>query len=57
VLVAWIYGSNRFLGNIQEMIKLPRGLHLFWWALWTFVCPVIIAAVVILKWYSYTPMR
>jgi hypothetical protein len=57
VEVAWIYGSSRFLSNIEEMVHLPAVFRVYWWFLWTLVCPVIIAAVVILKWYTYQPMR
>jgi hypothetical protein len=55
--VAWIYGSSKFLSNIDEMTHLPAVFRVYWWFLWTLVCPVIIAAVVILKWYTYQPMR
>ena len=57
MLVAWVYGSNRFLSNIEEMVRLPPAIRLYWRILWTFICPAIIAAVVILKWYTYKPMR
>jgi hypothetical protein len=57
VEVAWIYGSSKFLSNIEEMVHLPAVFRVYWWFLWTLVCPVIIAAVVILKWYTYQPMR
>jgi SNF family Na+-dependent transporter len=57
VLVSWIYGSRKFLDNIQEMIPLPAGVRIYWNIMWTFIVPVIVAAIVILKWYTYKPMR
>ena len=57
MLVSWIYGSRKFLANIEEMIRLPAGVRVYWRIMWTYIVPTIVAAIVILKWYTYQPMR
>ncbi|XP_023324598.1 sodium-dependent dopamine transporter [Eurytemora carolleeae] len=57
-LVAWVYGYQKFLGNIEEMgIQLSKPIRSMWIVLWCAVCPIIILFIVVLKWVSYKPMK
>ena len=56
-MVAWIYGADKFLGNIAEMsMKLSPALKIYWKIMWMVVSPLIMTAVVILKWIKSEPM-
>lgn len=40
ILIAWLYGSERFLNDIQSMIgRHSRGWVLFWSWMWRLVTP------------------
>lgn len=40
VLIAWIYGSQRFLNDIQGMIgKRSKFWNSFWSAMWRYITP------------------
>lgn len=40
VLIAWLYGSERFLNDIQEMIgKRSKYWVFFWSTMWKYVTP------------------
>ena len=56
-MVAWVYGCNRFLDNITEMFPLPKIFRVYWKVMWTFVSPLVLAAVIILKWIEYKDME
>jgi len=57
VIVAWIYGCERFMGNIEEMgISMPKPIRMMWKILWLVVCPVVLAAVVVMRWINTKPM-
>ena len=53
IMIAWVYGCQRFLDNISEMFHLPRVLQVYWKIMWSFVSPLVLAAVVVLKWVQY----
>ena len=55
-MIAWVYGCQRFLDNISEMFHLPAVLQVYWKIMWMFVSPLVLAAVVILKWVQYKDM-
>jgi solute carrier family 6 amino acid transporter-like protein 5/7/9/14 len=58
LLVAWIYGVDRFLANIADMsMRLPKPLRLYWKIMWMFISPIILATIVILAWVEPTPLR
>jgi len=57
IMVAWIYGVDRFLDNIAEMkMKLPTVVRMYWKVMWLVVSPIIMTAVIILKWVKTEPM-
>ena len=56
IMVAWVYGCNRFLANIEEMFYMPGPLKLYWRAMWTLVSPLVLVVVIILKWVEYKDM-
>lgn len=43
--VAWIYGLDRFCGNIEEMLGFRPGI--FWKLCWKFITPTFLVAVII----------
>ena len=48
VLVSWVYGVERFLGNIEEMgMKLSKFAKLYWKICWSFVTPILCIALAI----------
>lgn len=48
VAVAWIYGADNFLGNIEDMgMKLRKPTRIYWKACWYVVTPVVISVLVI----------
>ena len=57
IMVAWVYGCNRFLDNIEEMFSMSAPVKLFWRAMWTLVSPLVLAVVIILKWVEYEDME
>jgi len=57
IMIAWVYGCEKFLGNIEEMgMKLPKVVKMYWTAMWFAVSPLIMSAVIILKWVETKPM-
>jgi len=55
--VAWLYGTDRFLMNIEDMgIQLPLFAKVYWSACWTVVTPVILAILVVAKFITYSPV-
>ena len=57
IMIAWVYGCNRFLDNISEMFSMPGPVRLYWRAMWTLVSPLVLAVVIILKWVEYKDMN
>ncbi|XP_058460078.1 sodium- and chloride-dependent glycine transporter 2-like isoform X2 [Malaya genurostris] len=57
ILIAWIYGSKRFISNIEEMIG-PRSnaFILFWTVIWKFVTPVALLFILCFNWIQYKPV-
>jgi len=57
IMIAWVYGADRFLDNIAEMkMRLPYVVRMYWKLMWLAVSPIIMAAVIILKWVKTKPM-
>jgi hypothetical protein len=58
VLVAWGYGVDNFLGNIEEMgMKLSRPMKFYWRTCWTYVTPILLAFLVIFKFVQHQPLK
>jgi len=58
ILVAYVYGAEKFLSNIAEMkMKLSRVTTLYWKVMWYLVSPIIMAAVIVLRWVNTEPMK
>lgn len=50
ILIAWKYGSDRFLNDIQSMIgKQGRVWRMFWTVMWKFVTPVVLLVIFFLR--------
>ncbi|KAI9582986.1 sodium- and chloride-dependent glycine transporter 1 [Glossina fuscipes] len=56
VLIAWIYGSQRFLNDIQGMIgKRSRSWNTFWSLMWRFITPATLLFILFFNWVEYKP--
>ncbi|XP_034942351.1 sodium- and chloride-dependent glycine transporter 1 [Chelonus insularis] len=57
ILVAWVYGANRFLDDIQHMIG-PRGKcwKFFWTWMWKVVTPAALFFILFFNWVEYEPL-
>jgi SNF family Na+-dependent transporter len=40
--IAWVYGMDRFMNNIKEMLGYYPFPRLYWKIIWQFVCPALI---------------
>ena len=50
VLVAWLYGVNKFMDNIAEMsVPMPWLLRVFWTVCWAGVTPVLSLTILFLN--------
>ncbi|TRY76813.1 hypothetical protein TCAL_11859 [Tigriopus californicus] len=62
VVLAWIYGVDRFLGDIQIMFqwntktKAYKLFHCFWKTMWRFVTPMLLLLILVATWAGYKPM-
>ena len=58
ILVAWIYGANNLLSNIEDLdIKIPTLLKWYWKVCWCFVTPVTLIVLIIIKLVKYEPLK
>ena len=56
ILIAWMYGSERFLNDIQCMIgRRSRVWVLFWSCMWRYVTPVALFFILFFNWLEYKP--
>lgn len=58
ILVAWIYGADRFLDDVEQMIG-PRG-HIwryFWTWMWKIVTPAALFFILCFNWVEYEPLK
>ena len=56
VIVAWLYGINKFWDNIMEMqMKIPQFMEYYWKACWCFITPITLLALTILQFVYHTP--
>ncbi|XP_077263039.1 sodium- and chloride-dependent glycine transporter 1 [Temnothorax americanus] len=58
ILVAWVYGADRFLDDVQRMIG-PRGRvwRFFWTWMWKLVTPAALFFILCFNWVEYEPLR
>ncbi|EDW77126.2 uncharacterized protein Dwil_GK22198, partial [Drosophila willistoni] len=58
VLIAWIYGSQRFLNDIQGMIgKRSRFWNCFWGIMWQYITPATLLFILFFNWVEYKPAQ
>ena len=43
IAISWVYGINKFMDNIKEMIGCYPMPVLYWKAMFKFICPALIA--------------
>lgn len=56
ILIAWVYGSERFLNDIQSMIgRRSRVWVTFWSCMWRYVTPVALFFILFFNWLEYKP--
>uniref|UniRef100_A0A336L6B9 Transporter n=2 Tax=Culicoides sonorensis TaxID=179676 RepID=A0A336L6B9_CULSO len=56
ILIAWKYGSTRFLNDIQSMIgKRGKVWIMFWTLMWKLVTPAVLLFILFFNWVEYKP--
>lgn len=57
ILVAWVYGADRFLDDVQLMIG-PRSKcwKFFWKWMWKVVTPAALFFILFFNWVEYEPL-
>ncbi|XP_034825272.1 sodium- and chloride-dependent glycine transporter 1-like isoform X2 [Maniola hyperantus] len=56
ILIAWIYGAEKFCCDIQRMIgRQSRLWVLFWSAMWRVVTPAALVFILVFNWIEYKP--
>lgn len=57
ILVAWVYGADRFLDDVQHMIG-PRNKcwRFFWTWMWKVVTPATLFFILFFNWIEYEPL-
>ena len=58
ILVSWIYGADRFLDDIQQMIGARgRCWRMYWKWMWKVVTPAALFFILIFNWVEYEPLK
>ncbi|XP_043464150.1 sodium- and chloride-dependent glycine transporter 1-like [Leptopilina heterotoma] len=58
ILVAWIYGADRFLDDVQQMIGVRCRLWRFFWTwMWKVVTPAALFFILFFNWVEYEPLK
>lgn len=56
ILISWVYGSQRFLNDIQGMIgKRSKFWNCFWSTMWRYITPATLVFILIFNWIEYKP--
>ncbi|XP_074653267.1 sodium-dependent proline transporter-like isoform X2 [Tubulanus polymorphus] len=55
MVIAWVYGVNRFYGNINEMIDM--NITPWWKYCWKFITPALILFIMIFTWIDFKPSK
>ncbi|XP_058798606.1 sodium- and chloride-dependent glycine transporter 1-like isoform X3 [Phymastichus coffea] len=57
ILVAWVYGADRFLDDVQQMIGVRgRCWRIFWKSMWKIVTPATLFFILFFNWVEYEPL-
>ncbi|XP_076656020.1 sodium- and chloride-dependent glycine transporter 1 [Halictus rubicundus] len=57
LLIGWIYGADRFLDNVQQMIGPRSRLWRFFWTwMWRVVTPATLFFILFFNWVEYQPL-
>ncbi|XP_008203539.1 sodium- and chloride-dependent glycine transporter 1 isoform X2 [Nasonia vitripennis] len=57
ILVAWVYGADRFLDDVQQMIGVRgRCWRFFWTWMWKVVTPAALFFILFFNWVEYEPL-
>lgn len=58
ILVAWVYGADRFLDDVQQMIG-PRGRlwRFFWTWMWKVITPAVLFFILCFNWVKHEPPK
>ncbi|XP_066999930.1 sodium- and chloride-dependent glycine transporter 1 [Anabrus simplex] len=58
ILISWVYGADRFLSDIQEMIGPRSACWMFFWRwMWKVVTPAALLFILFFNWVEYAPVR
>ena len=58
VIVSWFYGVNSFCDNIKEMqMKIPKVVEYYWKACWSFITPLVLIFLLIMKFVNHEPFK
>lgn len=58
ILVAWIYGADRFLDDVQQMIGPRTRLWRFFWTwMWKVITPATLFFILFFNWVEYEPLK
>ncbi|CAK1578313.1 unnamed protein product [Parnassius mnemosyne] len=56
ILIAWIYGAEKFCGDIQRMIGRQSKLWVFFWStMWRIITPAALVFILVFNWIEYKP--
>ncbi|XP_013135255.1 PREDICTED: sodium- and chloride-dependent glycine transporter 1-like isoform X2 [Papilio polytes] len=56
ILIAWIYGTDKFCRDIQSMIGRQSKLWvIFWSAMWRIITPAALVFILVFNWIEYKP--
>ncbi|XP_041973087.1 sodium- and chloride-dependent glycine transporter 1-like isoform X2 [Aricia agestis] len=56
ILIAWIYGAEKFCRDIQRMIGRQSKLWVFFWsAMWRVITPAALVFILVFNWIEYKP--
>ncbi|GFG33307.1 hypothetical protein Cfor_09972, partial [Coptotermes formosanus] len=58
ILISWVYGANRFLRDIQDMIGQKSRLWMFFWTwMWKIITPAALLFILFFNWVEYAPVK
>lgn len=58
IILAWIYGSDRFIADIEMMIGRRSSVwHMFFTFFWKFMTPATLFALILFNWLDYNRME
>ncbi|XP_033233928.1 sodium- and chloride-dependent glycine transporter 1-like [Drosophila pseudoobscura] len=58
ILISWVYGSQRFLNDIQGMIGKRSWLwNTFWGIMWRYITPATLLFILFFNWVEYKPAK